>query len=62
MTRKKLYKNIEVVKGYYLCRICNAESDFVIVNPNIHGSESELPLCKKCAEMLKSKIDIGMTM
>lgn len=62
MTREQLYKNIKVMKGYHWCRICDAEADFVIVNPNIYGSESELPLCRKCAEMLKGKIDIGMTM
>ena len=62
MTREQLYKSIKVVKGNHWCRICDAEADFVIVNPNVYGDGNELPLCKKCAEMLKSKINIGMTM
>ena len=57
-----MYKSIKVVKGNHWCRICDAEADFVIVNPNVYGDGNELPLCKKCAEMLKGKIDIGMTM
>lgn len=62
MTREQLYKSIKVVKGNHWCRICDAEADFVIVNPNVYGNGNEFPLCKKCAEMIKSKIDIGMTM
>lgn len=37
MTREQLYKSIKVVKGNHWCRICDAEADFVIVNPNVYG-------------------------
>ena len=62
MTREQLYNKIIVIKGYHWCTICDAEADFVIVNNNVCGAGKELSLCKKCAEMLKSKIDIGMKM
>lgn len=62
MTREQLYKSIEVVKGNHYCRICDDDADFVIVNPNIYGEDGEHSLCKACAKMLKSKIDIGLKM
>ena len=62
MTREQLYKKVNVIKGNHWCKICDDEADFVIVNNAVYGVEKELPLCKKCAEMLKGKIDIGMTM
>lgn len=62
MTREEHFEDIKVVKGNHWCGICDAEADFVIVDTTAYGIGRELPLCKKCAEMLKSKIDIGMTM
>jgi len=62
MTREEHFEDIKVVKGNHWCEICDAEADFVIVDTTAYGIGRELPLCKKCAEMLKGKIDIGMTM
>ena len=62
MTREQLYKKVNVIKENHWCKICDAEADFVIVNNAAYGIGKKLPLCKKCAEMLKDKIDIGMTM
>ena len=62
MTREQLYKKFKVIKGNHYCKFCDTEADFVIVNNAVYGIEKELPLCKKCAEMLKGKIDVGMTM
>lgn len=59
MTREQLYKKFKVIKGNHYCKFCDTEADFVIMNNAVY---EELPLCKKCAEMLKGKIDIGMTM
>ena len=60
MTREEHFEDIKVVKGNHWCEICDAEADFVIVDTTAYGIGRELPLCKKCAEMLKGKIDIGM--
>lgn len=63
MTREKLFNDIiRVEKGNHWCKICDAEADFVITNRESEASLQELPLCKKCAEMLKEKIDIGLLM
>ena len=62
MTREELFNNIiKVEKGNHWCRICDAEADFVITNRGCEASLQELPLCKKCAKMLKVKIDIGLS-
>lgn len=61
MTKAQLYEEIDVVKGYHWCGICDDEADFVIVNNAVYGVGKELPLCKKCAEMLKNKINIGLS-
>ena len=60
MTREEHFEDIKVVKGNHWCEICDAEADFVIVDTTAYGIGRELSLCKKCAEMLKGKIDIGM--
>lgn len=62
MTREQLYENIKIVKDNHWCKICDDKADFTIVNDAVYGIGKELPLCKKCAEMIKSKIDIGITM
>lgn len=62
MTRETLYKNIKVIKGKRWCRICDSEADFVIINTTALGDLKGLSLCKKCAEILKEKIDIGLSL
>lgn len=57
--REQLYKKVNVIKGNHWCKICADKADFIIVSNTVYGIE-KLPLCKKCAEMLKGKIDIGM--
>ncbi len=60
MTREQLYKGIKVSKGYHWCIVCDDEANFVITNTSALR-DNELPLCKACAEMLKNKIEDGLS-
>lgn len=61
MTREDLFKKMTVTKGNHWCLFCEHEADFVITN-NTSIPKVEYPMCKKCAELFKSKIDIGLEM
>lgn len=56
MTREQLYKNVKVVKENHWCVVCDSKADFVIVSDAVYGVGGKgLPVCKKCAEILKGR-------
>ena len=61
MTRENLFKQMEVAKGNHWCMFCDGEADFVITNSTV-SPKAEYPMCKKCAELFKKKINIGLEM
>ena len=61
MARENLFKQMEVVKGNHWCMFCDSEADFVITNSMV-SPKAEYPMCKKCAELFKGKINIGLEM
>ena len=61
MARENLFNHMEVTKGNHWCMFCDSEADFVITN-RIVIPNAEYPMCKKCAELLKSSIDIVFEM
>lgn len=60
MTREQYFKKVNVEKGNHYCMFCDSEADFVI-SKGIDW-KYEFPMCKKCAELFKSKIDRGLRM
>ena len=61
MARENLFKQMEVIKGYHYCMFCDSEADFVITNSMV-SPRAEYPMCKKCAELFKGSINIGLEM
>ena len=61
MTRENLFAKMTVAKGNHYCMFCDSEADFVITN-NMVSPKAEYPMCKKCAELFKGKINIGLKM
>ena len=61
MARENLFKQMEVTKGNHWCMFCDSEADFVITNSMV-SPKTEYPMCKKCAELFKGKINIGLEM
>lgn len=61
MTREDLFKKVTVEKGNHWCMFCDNKADFVITN-NRTAPMNEFPMCKKCAEFFKQKINIGLKM
>lgn len=60
MTREQYFKNLKVVKGNHYCMFCDSEADFVITKEI--GTKRNFPMCKKCAELFKNKINSGLEM
>ena len=61
MARENLFNQMEVTKGNHYCMFCDSEADFVITN-SIVSPRAEYPMCKKCAELFKGSINIGLEM
>ena len=61
MTREDLFKQMKATKGNHYCMFCDSEADFVITNSMV-SPRAEYPMCKKCAELFKGKINIGLEM
>ena len=61
MTRENLFKKVEVTKGNHWCMFCDSEADFVITN-SMASPKAEYPMCKKCAELFKLKINDGFNL
>ncbi len=61
MTRDNLFKEMTVTEGNHWCMFCDNEAEFVITNKK-HAPKLEFPMCKKCAELFKRKINIGLEM
>ena len=61
MERENLFKQMEVAKGNHYCMFCDSEADFVITNSMV-SPRAEYPMCKKCAELFKGLINIGLEM
>lgn len=60
MTREQYFDDIKVEKWNHYCMFCDSNADFVI-----HKGASwkfEFPMCKKCAELFKRKINAGMAL
>ena len=60
MTREQYFKGVKVEKGNHYCMFCDSNADFVI-HKNIDW-KFEFPMCKKCAELFKKKINVGMNL
>ena len=61
MTRENLFAKMTVAKSNHYCMFCDSEADFVIANSMV-SPKAEYPMCKKCAELFKGKINIGLDM
>lgn len=59
MTKENLLKKMKVVKGNHYCMFCDNNADFVIIN-NVVSPKTEYPMCKKCAELFRGKINFGL--
>ena len=58
MTREQYFGNVKVEKGNHYCMFCDSEADFVITKAT--DWKFEFPICNKCADLFKKKIDTGM--
>ena len=61
MTRENFFKKVVVKKGNHFSMFCDNDADFVIFNNN-SSVVTEYPMCKKCAELFKNKIESGIDM
>lgn len=61
MTRENLFAKMTVAKGNHYCMFCDSEADFVITN-SMASPKAEYPMCKKCAELFKLKINEGFNL
>ena len=61
MERGNLFNQMKVIKGHHYCMFCDSEADFVITNSMV-SPRAEYPMCKKCAELFKCSINIGLEM
>ena len=61
MTRENLFAKMTVTKGNHYCMFCDGKADFVITNSMV-SPKAEYSMCKKCAELFKGKINIGLEM
>lgn len=60
MTREQYFENVKVKKGNHYCMFCDSNADFVIDKET--DWKYEFPMCKKCAEFFKKKINEGLTL
>ena len=60
MTREQYFGNVKVKKGNHYCMFCDSEADFVITKAT--DGKFEFPMCKKCADLFKKKINAGLEM
>ena len=61
MTIENLFAKMIVAKGNHYCMSCDSEADFVIANSMV-SPKAEYPMCKKCAELFKLKINDGFNL
>lgn len=61
MTRENLFVKMTVAKGNHYCMFCDHDANFVITNNNV-TPKAEYPMCKKCAELFKLKINDGFNL
>lgn len=60
MTTEQYFDNVRVEKGNHYCMFCDGDADFVL-HKDVDW-KIEFPMCKKCAELFKKKIDAGMNL
>lgn len=61
MTRENLFVKMMVTKSNHYCMFCDHNANFVITNNSV-TPKVEYPMCRKCAELFKMKIDEGLNL